>query len=96
MQGEVGAALYKRFDIDPKNPETLIVVTDDAALRDSGAVLAIWSGLGWPWRVLTVFRLVPRPLRDGLYRLIARNRYRLFGQRQTCWIPTSEQADRIL
>ncbi|MCW1428910.1 thiol-disulfide oxidoreductase DCC family protein [Novosphingobium sp. JCM 18896] len=96
MQGAVGAALYRRFGIDPADPDTLIVVTGDEALRDSDAILAIWSGLGWPWRALMVLRLVPRALRDPLYRLIARNRYRLFGKRQTCWVPSPEQAGRVL
>jgi predicted DCC family thiol-disulfide oxidoreductase YuxK len=96
MQGPVGAALYRQFGIDPADPETLIVFTDDTALRDSQAVLAIWAGLGWPWRTLTIFSLVPAALRDPLYRFIARNRYRLFGKRPTCWVPTPEQADRVL
>lgn len=96
MQGEVGAALYRRFGIDPAYPETMIVVRGEVALRDSEAVFAIWHGLGWPWRGLTVLRLVPRPLRDAAYRLIARNRYRLFGKRDTCWLPAPDQADRVL
>lgn len=96
VQGTVGEALYHKFGIDPADPETLIVVTGDQALRDSTAVLAIWSGLGWPWRALTILRVVPALLRDPLYRLIARNRYRLFGKRQTCWMPRPEQADRLL
>lgn len=96
MQGTVGEALYHKFGIDPADPETLIVVSGDQALRDSTAVLAIWSGLGWPWRALTILRVVPALLRDPLYRLIARNRYRLFGKRQTCWMPRPEQADRLL
>ncbi len=96
MQGMAGAALYRRFGIDPTNPETLIVVSGGKALRDSDAILAIWAGLGWPWRALTIFGLVPSMLRDPLYRFIARNRYRLFGKRQTCWVPTPEQADRML
>lgn len=96
MQGEVGAALYRRVGIDPADPETLIVVTGATALRDSAAIFTIWSGLGWPWRALTVFRIVPRPLRDAVYRLVARNRYRLFGKRQTCWVPSAAQADRVL
>jgi len=96
MQGETGAALYRRFGIDPGNPETLIVVTGDVALRDSDAVLAIWSGLGWPWRALAVLRLVPRGLRDPFYRFIARHRYRLFGRRQSCWLPSPDHAARIL
>lgn len=96
MQGEVGAALYRRFGIDPANPETLIVVEGDRALRDSDAVLAIWAGLDRPWNWLAAFRSVPRALRDPIYRWVARHRYRLFGTRETCWLPTPEQARRIL
>jgi predicted DCC family thiol-disulfide oxidoreductase YuxK len=96
MQGEIGTELYRRFGIDPANPATMIVVNGESALRDSAAVLAIWSGLGWPWRALTVLHRVPRPLRDAAYRWIARNRYRIFGRRETCWMPTPEQAARIL
>ncbi len=96
MQGETGARLYRKFGIDPANPDTLIVVVGETALRDSDAVLAIWARLGWPWRALGVARVVPRLLRDPLYRLIARNRYRLFGRRDTCWIPTKAQAARVL
>jgi predicted DCC family thiol-disulfide oxidoreductase YuxK len=96
MQGDVGAKLCRRFGIDPSDPETLIVVQGDVALRDSDAILAIWSGLGWPWRAGTVFRLVPRVVRDGLYRVISRNRYRLFGRRDVCWLPGPEQAGRLL
>ncbi|MCC6924896.1 thiol-disulfide oxidoreductase DCC family protein [Novosphingobium sp.] len=96
MQGEVGSALYRRFGIDPADPETLIVVEGDHALRDSDAVLAIYAGLGWPWRMLGLLRLVPRALRDPVYRLVARNRYRLFGKRATCWVPSAEHQARIL
>ncbi|MGF9563692.1 thiol-disulfide oxidoreductase DCC family protein [Neorhizobium sp. JUb45] len=96
MQGEVGAALYRRFGIDPADPETMIVVEGDKALRDSDAVLAIYRELGWPWKAAGVARLVPRFLRDPLYRLIARNRYRIFGKHEVCWLPSPEHADRFL
>ncbi|UIK06461.1 thiol-disulfide oxidoreductase DCC family protein [Neorhizobium galegae] len=96
MQGEVGAALYRRCGIDPENPETMIVVDGQSVLRDSDAVLAIYDGLGWPWKALSIVRLVPRFIRDPLYRLIARNRYRIFGRREACWLPSPEQARRIL
>jgi predicted DCC family thiol-disulfide oxidoreductase YuxK len=43
-----------------------------------------------------VFRVVPRPIRDAVYRVIARNRYRLFGKRETCWVPAPEYRGRIL
>ncbi|NBB50212.1 DUF393 domain-containing protein [Rhizobium sp. CRIBSB] len=96
MQGEVGAALYRRFGIDPTNPDSIIVVDGDDMLRDSDAVLAIYAGLGWPWKALSIFKAVPRFIRDPLYLLIARNRYRLFGKRDSCWLPAPEFRDRIL
>ncbi|MDF7774911.1 thiol-disulfide oxidoreductase DCC family protein [Sphingomonas sp. AOB5] len=96
MQSEAGAALYRRFGIDPADPDTLIVVDGERALRDSNAVFAIWRGLGWPWRMLVIAAVVPRVVRDSVYRWVARNRYRLFGQRETCWMPTPAQRERIL
>ena len=96
MQGEAGSALYRRFGIDPTDPDTLIVVEGDRVRRDSDAILAIWSGLGWPWRAGAMFRLVPRLLRDHVYRWVARNRYRLFGRRDTCWLPDPAFRDRML
>jgi len=96
MQGEVGAGLYRRFGIDPADPESIILVEGDNVKRDSDAVLGIYAGLGWPWRAAAALRLVPRFLRDLVYRWIARNRYRLFGRRETCWLPTPEQARRVL
>ncbi|MEO7679290.1 MAG: DCC1-like thiol-disulfide oxidoreductase family protein, partial [Sphingomonas sp.] len=78
MQGEVGAALYRRHGIDPANPETMIVVDEGRVLKDSDAVIAIYVGCGWPWQLAAIARTVPRPIRDAAYRLIARYRYRLF------------------
>lgn len=96
IQSPAGAGLCRRFGIDPADPATLIVVTGGEALTESAAVMAIARGLGWPWRAATLFRLVPRPLRDRLYRAVARNRYRLFGRRETCWVPRPEYRHRIL
>ena len=96
MQSETGAALYRRFGIDPANPETLVVVLGDRALRNSDAILAIWRRLDWPWRLAGVAIWVPRPLRDAVYLWVARHRYRLFGRRETCWLPAPEYRDRML
>jgi predicted DCC family thiol-disulfide oxidoreductase YuxK len=96
MQGEVGAALYRRFGIDPANPETLILVQGDRLQRDSDAVIAIYASLGWPWRVMAIARLIPRVLRDPVYRWVARHRYRIFGRRKSCWLPRPGDKDRVL
>jgi predicted DCC family thiol-disulfide oxidoreductase YuxK len=96
MQGEAGSALFRRHGIDPADPDTLIVVDGDRVLRDSDAILSIYAGLGWPWRAASIFKLVPRFVRDRVYRFIARNRYRLFGRRETCWLPAPKHRARML
>lgn len=96
VQSEAGRALYRRFGLDADDPDTMLVVAGDRLFRDSDAVLAIARGLGAPWSAAAAARLVPRPLRDAAYRWVARNRYRLFGRRDTCWLPAPEYGDRLL
>jgi predicted DCC family thiol-disulfide oxidoreductase YuxK len=96
MQNAVGAGLYRRFGIDPSDPESMIVVEGDRLFKDSDAVLAIYAGLGWPWKAFAALRFIPRFLRDPAYRWLARNRYRIFGRRDACWVPSPGDADRVL
>ena len=96
MQGEVGAAIYRRHGMDPRDPGTILVVEDDRVRRDSDAVLSIYEGLGLPWRLLGALRIVPAAVRDPVYRWVARNRYRLFGRRDSCWLAPPEYRNRLL
>ena len=95
-QGPLGESLYRRFGLSTDSYETMLVVERGRLLTESDAVLAIVRGLGWPWRAAAAAAFVPRAVRDRLYRLIARNRFRLFGRRESCWVPTPAEADRIL
>jgi predicted DCC family thiol-disulfide oxidoreductase YuxK len=96
VQSEAGRALYRRFGLDADDPDTMLVVDGERLLRDSGAVLAIARGLGAPWSAAAALRFVPRRLRDSAYRCVARNRYRLFGRRDACWLPAPDYRDRLL
>jgi predicted DCC family thiol-disulfide oxidoreductase YuxK len=96
MQSDVGQSLSRRHGMDPDDPASLLVVEGDRMRRDSDAVLSIYESLGFPWRLARVLRIVPAALRDPLYRFIARNRYRLFGRRDTCWVAPDHYRDRIL
>jgi predicted DCC family thiol-disulfide oxidoreductase YuxK len=65
MQGETGAALFRRHGIDPADPDTLLLIEGDRVWRDSDAVIAIYAGLGGPWRLAGVARLVPASCATG-------------------------------
>jgi predicted DCC family thiol-disulfide oxidoreductase YuxK len=88
---EVGATPPAAVD-----PDTIIVIADGRALERSDAALAIASRLPFPWPMFGVFRILPRALRDWLYRFVAKNRYRWFGKSDTCMMPTPELRARFL
>ncbi|MFN7973935.1 MAG: thiol-disulfide oxidoreductase DCC family protein [Acidobacteriota bacterium] len=76
--------------------DTMILVEDDRVSTRTTAALRTLPYLKQPWPLLRVLLAVPRPLRDLAYRAFARNRYRLFGKRETCRVPTPEIRARFL
>ncbi len=62
----------------------------------SDAVLRIAAVLPWPWRLLTVLRLVPRALRDSVYEAVSRRRHETWGRLDRCYLPPADQRDRFL
>jgi predicted DCC family thiol-disulfide oxidoreductase YuxK len=93
-QSALGLALYRHLGLRSDERGTMIALRDGQLLTHSDAAIAIADGLGWPWRAARLASLAPRPLRDLVYRWIARNRYRWFGRRETCWLPPSGLGDR--
>jgi predicted DCC family thiol-disulfide oxidoreductase YuxK len=87
-QSPYGRALCSRAGIDPDDPTTFLFFDRGRALEATDAVAALVARLAPPWRWLRFITVVPRPQRDGLYRLIAANRYRLFGKRKLCVVPS--------
>jgi predicted DCC family thiol-disulfide oxidoreductase YuxK len=76
--------------------DTLVFFDDGAVYLRSTAVLKITASLGGFYRVASLGLLIPLFLRDGIYRLVARYRYRLFGKRETCRIPSPAEAASLL
>lgn len=96
MQSATGAAMLKRAGLNSENLETLLVVVGDRHYRNTAAIFRLLHALGWPWRCAWVGWIIPSFLRDKFYRYIAINRYRLFGRRETCLIPSAEYIHRFL
>jgi predicted DCC family thiol-disulfide oxidoreductase YuxK len=95
LQSPVGERLRAELGINPAL-DSVFLVEDGRWYKESDAALRIAHGLGGPWKLLGIFRLIPRLLRDRAYRLIARNRYRWFGKMEACWLPTPELRGRFL
>ncbi|HYC75668.1 thiol-disulfide oxidoreductase DCC family protein [Brevundimonas sp.] len=94
IQSERGRALAARFGIDPKAPQTNAVIWNGRAWFKSDAALTVLGALPRTRR-LAILKSVPRPVRDALYDLIARNRYRIFGRTQTCMVPSKSDRARF-
>lgn len=91
VQSAEGRTLAEKFGIDPDNPETFILVADGRAYVRSDAVLRILAELPrWRWTI--VLRAIPEALRDALYNVIARNRYRWFGRLDVCVLPEADRS----
>lgn len=78
-------------------PRSIVVMKNEQILAESQAVLEIARTLGGAWSfVFYVGILIPRPIRDALYRWVARNRYQWFGRQDTCRLPTAEEKTLFL
>jgi len=81
-------------DKSGEEKETIAFWEGDQLLEGSTAVLRALYWLGWPWKVLYAFIVVPRPWRDAVYRFIARRRTRWAGRREQCFLPGEEKEEK--
>jgi predicted DCC family thiol-disulfide oxidoreductase YuxK len=96
IQGTAGQQLLAQAGLQIDGLQTLLVIDGERSWQHTAAILRVLHALGWPWRLAWVCWLVPAPLRDALYRLVARNRYRIWGRSDTCMVPSPEVAARFL
>ncbi len=96
LQSDVGAELQQRYGLDPKAFDTLVLIEGGKVYTKSTAALRIARRLRWPWPALYAHVAVPRPARDFVYDWFARRRYRWFGKRDECMVPSPEARERFL
>ncbi len=95
IQSAYGTRLAQAFGIDPADPDTNAVIHGGVAYFRSDAALTVLSHLpGWRW--VKILFGVPKPLRDAVYNLVARNRYRIFGKYDECLVPDADMRARIM
>jgi predicted DCC family thiol-disulfide oxidoreductase YuxK len=96
LQSATARRLIERHGpLDPL-PDAIVLVEGGRLYTRSTAALRIARHLTFPWPVTTVFLVVPRPLRDWAYALVSSRRYRWFGRRDTCMVPTPELRARFI
>jgi predicted DCC family thiol-disulfide oxidoreductase YuxK len=96
IQSELGQRLYRQHGLDPIDIQTLMFIDGDRVFTKSDAVLNVLNKLDGGWQFFAIFKNLPQPLRDKAYSEFARQRFRLFGRRETCMVPTSELQERFL
>ncbi len=95
-QSLTGRKILSDAGVDGIGMDSVLVVENGRVHARSDAALAIAAGLGFPWSLTAVCKIVPKFLRDALYRFVAAHRYQWFGRSDTCVIPSPETRSRFL
>ncbi len=95
LQSDFGQQQLQKFNLDQNSFHSIILIRGDKVYQRSDAALEIVKKLKGAWPILYGFKILPHFLRDAVYNLISRNRYKLFGKKDACWIPTPELKSRF-
>jgi len=95
IQSEAGQELLRKHNV-PANMDSMILIENDKVYYKSSAALRISRHLQGAWKLLYVFMVVPSPIRNLVYDVIAKNRYKWFGQKESCMLPPPNVRKRFL
>ena len=95
LQSDIGQQLLKQYKVDAAM-DSIVVIYQDKVYMQSDAAIVIAQQFKGLWKLLAVTKFIPKWLRNKMYAVVAKNRYRLFGEMQTCRIPTEEERRRFL
>jgi predicted DCC family thiol-disulfide oxidoreductase YuxK len=96
LQSEAGQKLLQQYQLPKESFKSFILIDNGEVYQKSTAVLKIFNRLPWYWKELQVLRIVPPLLRNAIYDFIAANRYKWFGKKEQCMVPTPEVKSRFL
>ena len=95
LQSEMGRRLAENHAL-PEDLRTFFLIDDERSYEKSAAWLRVMSLLGWPWSALYLLVIVPRPVRDWVYDIVGRNRYKWFGKLDQCPVPAPDWQQKFL
>ena len=97
LQSESGKKMLKLYKMDEKDLSTIIFIKNEKEVyKESTAVIEIIKLLVGKPKIFLIIKIIPRTIRDFFYRIISKNRYKLFGKRESCMIPTEEIRNKFL
>ena len=95
-QSQIGIDLQNQYDINVLDLETMVLIKDGVAYAKSDAAIEIAKNLDGLWKILSSIKVVPKTVRDWIYSKIAKNRYRWFGKKDSCMVPSMDIKSRFL
>lgn len=96
LQSEAGQNLLAKHNLPQKEFESFLLIENDRVYQKSSAALKVCSKLPWYWKWTQTFWIVPKFIRNAAYDFIARNRYKWFGKKEQCMLPTPDIRSRFL
>lgn len=96
LQSEIGQQLISKFNIDTSKVDSIILIDGEKHYTKSSAALHISKQLSGAYPLLFGFMVVPKFIRNSVYDYIAKNRYKWFGKKESCMIPTAELKSKFL
>lgn len=96
LQSDFGQKVLLDNNLNAEDFDSFLFKDGDKIYEKSNAALQIFKTLGGWWKVVYFLKIIPRPFRDWIYKLAAKNRYRWFGKQDSCWLPTPELRARFL
>jgi predicted DCC family thiol-disulfide oxidoreductase YuxK len=96
LQSDAGKRIAEKYLINKQDIESIILTKGEDYFIKSEAALEIVNELNSAWKIFYIFKVIPLPLRDFIYDLIAKNRYAIFGKKESCRVPATEEMSRFI
>lgn len=96
LQSDPGKKILEQYKINWRKSDSFVMIENGKAFQKSNGALRMYNRLPWYWKWTQVFWIFPRFIRDGIYNLIAKNRYRWFGKKDVCMIPSPGVKEKFL